>query len=103
MDKDQFIQVIQEIGTIEDDAERRNKLTELQDSITTIFDTNDTLTQENNKYIEENKKLQDYNMQLFLRVGNQKAQEPNDGAVEDGDPKEPRKFEDLFNEKGGLK
>lgn len=119
MDRDELIKQITDIGTIEDDAERRSKLTELTDNINNIFDTNEKLTKDYNDIVEKNKqieeekkqitadndKLRDYNMQLFLRVGNEKTndnnQTPNSDGAE-GDEKK-RDFKDLFNEKGGLK
>lgn len=103
MDKEQFLEFIKNIGTTEDDAQRRELLTQLSDSMTEIFDNNEKLINENNTYKDDNEKLRSANMQLFLRVGakseNKKEEKP-DGTQEDP---EPRKFEDLFDEKGGIK
>lgn len=103
MDKEQFLEFIKNIGTTEDDAQRRELLTQLSDSMTEIFDNNEKLINENNTYKDDNEKLRSANMQLFLRVGakskNKKEENP-DGTQEDP---EPRKFEDLFDEKGGIK
>lgn len=105
MDKDTFLERIKEIGTIESDVDRRTKLTELTDDITAIFDSNTTLLEENNKYKEDNEKLRSANMQLFLRVGSEKTPEEvrEDNLGKNIKEKEPRKFEDLFDEKGNIK
>ncbi len=101
MDKETFLNVIKEIGTLEDDVERRTKLTELSDNISAIFDENYTLTETNKKYAEDNEKLRSANMQLFLRVGENK--EESTQAEYEEKEQEPRKFENLFDDKGNLK
>lgn len=105
MDKETFLERIKEIGTIENDVDRRTKLTELTDDITAIFDSNTTLTEENNKYKEDNEKLRSANMQLFLRVGAEKTPEEikQDNIGKQEEEKEKRKFEDLFDDKGNIK
>lgn len=98
MTKDEILQEITAIGTIEDGAERRNRLTALSDEVRTVCESNETLTASNAKLDEDNKKLQDYNMQLFLRVGNQQNPAPKPAPQTD-----TPKYEDLFNEKGEIK
>lgn len=99
MEKDKFIEKIQQIGTCEDEVERRTLLTQLSeeacgdyDLITQLQETNATLT-------KDNEKLREANMQMFLRIGEKKEPETIPQPVEKPKPK----FEDLFNEKGGLK
>ena len=105
MNKDEFLEMIKQIGTIEDDTERRTKLTELTDGVSNIFDSIEDLTEKNKNYEEDNEKLRNANMQLFLRVGANKTekeiQEDQIGKTEE--EKDPRKFEDLFDDKGNLK
>lgn len=105
MDKEEFLEIVKEIGTIEDEVERRTKLTELTDRVTTIFDSNVDLMEKNKKFEEDNEKLRNANMQLFLKVGANKTekeiQEDQVGKTEE--EKDPRKFEDLFDDKGNLK
>ena len=51
-------------------------------------------------------KLRSANMQLFLRVGENKTPgqiNEDKTGVKDEVPPEPRRFENLFDEKGGLK
>ena len=105
MDKNTFLERIKEIGTVEDIADLRVKLTELSDDVSVIFDEKETLTEENKKYLDDNEKLRSANMQLFLRVGTDKTEkeikEDNLGKLEE--EKQTRKFEDLFDDKGNLK
>ena len=87
------------------DVERRTKLTELTESVSMIFDSNVDLEEKNKKFEEDNEKLRNANMQLFLKVSANKTekevQEDQVGKTEE--EKDPRKFEDLFDEKGNLK
>ena len=105
MDKETFLQTIKDIGTCEDEVERRTKLTELSEGVVNIFDSNSDLESQNTKYQEEMEKLREANMQLFLRVGSNKTEEQvkEDKTGIKEDEKEPRKFADLFDDKGKLK
>ena len=100
MDKAQFLSKIQEIGTCEDDAQRRALLAEVNDGISEVFDNVDSLTETNNSLTANNETLREANMQLFLRVGEKK--DPED-LTPPGGGSEPLKYENLFNEKGELK
>ena len=99
MDFEQISSRLTDLGTIEDGAERRAILTEVSEAVKGLYDTNQTLKTEKEKLDADNKRLQEYNMQLFLKVGGQTKQEP--------EPSEPQtedlKYEDLFNEKGEIK
>ena len=105
MDKDALINLIKDIGTLEDDVERRTKLSNLSDEVSTLFDTKSTLETEKTKYEEDNEKLRKANMELFLKVGSTKTPEEvqRDTTGVDSQEKKPRKFEDLFDDKGNLK
>lgn len=105
MDKNQFLEMINNIGTVEDETERRELLTQLKDNVSDIFDSNESLNNENAQFKEDNEKLRSANMKLFLRVGADKSEDDikKDQLGENEDEIKPRKFEDLFNEKGGLK
>lgn len=105
MDKETFLNKIKEIGTLEDDVIRRDKLTELEQELSPIFDKDQELEEENNKYKDEMEKLREANMKLFLRVGSEKTPEEvkQDQTGVKEEYKEPRKYEDLFDEKGNLK
>lgn len=102
MKKEEVLTLITEIGTCNDDAERRTKLSTLTDEVNTIFTSNETLTASNETFKTENQSLKDANMQLFLKVtgGNQTSIL----GKENSEPEpEKLKYEDLFNENGGLK
>lgn len=110
MNKDEFLEEIKKIGTCEDEVERRTMLANLSDKVSEVYDnvtvletTKSELEESNNKKDEEMEKLRSANMKLFLRVGEEKT--PEQIAKEkglEGEP-EPRKYEDLFDEKGGIK
>ena len=95
--RDEVTQMLTDIGTIEDPVERRAMLTQLTDEVNSIYDSNETLSTANQKFEADNKKLQEYNMQLFLRVGQPKPKE------EPQPQNKELKYENLFNEQGELK
>lgn len=111
MNRETLLNTITEIGTIEDDAERRTKLASLHDEIGKLCDSIDsdknTIDSLNETIVskdEEIGKLQKHNMDLFLKVGVPKTPEElqkDNLGVEPEKPK--RKFEDLFDEKGMIK
>lgn len=106
MDKQGFLDKLKAIGTSEDEVERRTMISELTDEVTRVYDENSTLTESNKNYLEDNEKLRSANMQLFLRVGENKTPEQineDKTGVKDDPTPEPRKFENLFDDKGGLK
>ena len=102
MNKDSFLEKIREIGVMENEADIRVALTELSDSVLPIFDEKESLESEKEKFKEDNEKLREANMKLFLQVGDKTPAEAEKETT--GEPvKEPRKFEDLFDETGNLK
>ena len=110
MDKDAFLDKIKEIGTCEDEVNRRTLLSELSESVSEVFDTvseNANTIESLNKTIEQNnsdmESLRQANMDLFKRIGGTKTpQEINkDNGFEEEKPK--RKYDDLFDEKGMIK
>lgn len=105
MDKQEFLDKLKEIGLSEDMVEIRTMVSELTDEVSRVYDENSTLTESNKSYIEDNEKLRSANMQLFLRVGEDKTpkeiNEDKTGVKEE--TTEPRRFENLFDDKGGLK
>ena len=93
---------IQAIGTCEDDAERRSLLTSLQQELETDYDTRDNLQNQVNTLTERNNTLTRTNYDLFLQVTDQskKVTEPN---RKDKPEEKELKYENLFDENGGLK
>ena len=105
MKKEEFNETIKEIGSLEDVAEIRVKLAELNESVGVVFDSATNLEETNQKLNEENDKLRSANMELFLRVGANKSDEEikeEKIGKEEKEP-EPRRFEDLFDGEGNLK
>ncbi len=99
MTKDEILAKLTEVETCSNEAQRRSLLTEIMDAATAVYDENDTLKTSNTKFEADNKKLQEYNMQLFLKVSNQKQPEQ-----QKPEPRERKlTYENLFNEKGELK
>ena len=81
MDKDTFINSIKEIGSCEDGIERLNKLTNLQDEVSKLFDDKtglesevQTLKDSITKKDEEIQRANQYAMDMFLKVGEQKTE-----------------------------
>ena len=100
MDKVTFQSKISEIGTCEDEATRRELLTQLQEEVNGDYDRLSELENTNSQLTSDNESLRSANMKLFLRVGDHKAPE-KDPLIEDKNEK--REFKNLFNEKGGIK
>ena len=106
MDKEEILKKIREAGTVEDDVMRRDILSELEQEISLSFEESETFKTTAEQLKEDNEKLREANMKLFLRVGESKSPEEQlkDGTGIDSEPEpEPRKYEELFDEKGGLK
>lgn len=99
LNRDELVAKLTGIGASTDDAERRVLITELTDGLNEILDSHESLQAANTKYEADNKKLQEYNMQLFLKVGSQSKQP----EIKTEPAREVPKYEDLFNEKGELK
>lgn len=99
MKKDELQQRLQEIGTCEDDAQRRNLIASLSEDVSADYDAHDAVVTERDQLQTANKQLQDYNMDLFKRLPVKKDDTPAGGDK----PAEKRKFEDLFDEKGEIK
>ena len=103
MEKQEFLDRIKAVGTCEKDEERREMLASLSDEVSKDYDSLTKLTTDNQNLTNDNELLRQANMKLFLRVGEQKdtSQEHKKDDVSDDNKK--RNFEDLFDEKGGLK
>ena len=104
--KEDFLTAVTAIGTCEDDVQRRELLASLQNETAELFDSHDTLTKSNANLTADNEKLRNANMSLFLQIGANKTpeqQQRDSTGIESHENKAPRKFEDLFDEKGGIK
>lgn len=104
MDKETFLNKLKEIGTIEDEVQRRDLISDLTDEVSSVYDQYNNLVEEDKKHVEDIEKLREANMKLFLKVGTEKTEEQREKDLSGSEPeKEPRKFEDLFDDKGNLK
>lgn len=101
MDRQEVIKKITEIGTCENEADRRVMLADLESDLSAVFDNVDTLSEKINELTEDNKTLTEANTKLFLKMGENRPPEDATGGEEP--PKEKRKFENLFDANGGIK
>lgn len=103
MERDEVIKLLKDIGTCEDDVQRREYLTSLTDTVESLYESTEKLTAHEKELAEDNEKLRAANMKLFLKVGSKTEEEADRDRTGKEEEKKPRRFEDLFNEKGGLK
>lgn len=105
MEKEDFLKQISEIGTCENDVERRELLASLQEEVIKDYDTLKTLTETNESLLNERNSLYEANMKMFLRVSADKTadEQHKDETGVKKDEKTKRSFDDLFNEKGEIK
>lgn len=99
MTKEEYTERLQAIGTEADETQRRALIASLIDDGGADYDSFATVTEERDRLRGDNETLREANMELFLRVGSKNKPDPKPGDP----PKEKPKFEDLFNEKGGIK
>lgn len=103
MTREELNNMLTQLGTCEDDAQRRNLITSVTDEVTNIYNANETLTNDNNRYKEDIKNLKSANYDLFLQVQNNGKPSGIIDKTGNEPPKEKRTFENLFDEKGKLK
>lgn len=99
MKKQEFTDRLQAIGSEADETKRRELIAALIDDGGADYDSFTTASEECDRLRGDNETLREANMKLFLRVGTHKDPDPKPGDP----PKEKPKFEDLFDEKGGIK
>lgn len=99
MNKAEFTERMQAIGTEEDEAQRRELIAQLIDDAGNDYDDHAAAVIARDQAQQQVEDLQAANKRLFLRVG-AKA-EPD--VPTDPKPTEKPKFSDLFNEKGEIK
>lgn len=102
MDKAQFIERLQAIGTEEDDTKRRGLIADLIEEGGNDYDDHAAAVADRDAALQDNEDLRAANMDLFKRVGQNKAP-GNDPGNPQNQPTEKRNFNNLFNEKGELK
>lgn len=106
MDKQEYLDTLTQIGTCEDETQRREMLATLNTESSTLFDNNAALTSQIESLTTDNENLRAANMKLFLQVGADKdsaARKKDQTGHENDEPEKKRNYEDLFDEKGNLK
>ena len=99
MNRAEFTERMQAIGTEEDEAQRRELIAQLIDDAGNDSDDHAAAVTARDQALQQVDELQAANKRLFLRIGTKT--EPTDPT--DPKPTEKRKFSELYNEKGGLK
>lgn len=97
MKKSEIAEKFKELGTKETVEEIRAAISDLQNEFETDYEEHEKVQTKNDELVTENQKLKDANMKLFLAT-NDKGKEEEVKLNE-----KEYKFEDLFDEKGGLK
>ena len=102
---EEFQKVLNDIRSNLDDTA---KVTELLESISLEYSEmtkeNNTLSTNNEKLIKDNDNLRNVNMDLFLKVGNQRSEENQKAENQVQETQENKlSFENLFDENGNLK
>ena len=106
MNREELLNSITQIGTCEDEIERRRLLTEVSDEVSKVYEnvdnlnnTIESLNQTITKNNEDNERIRQENMRLFLKVEEQKTtkqvEQENLGTPK---PIEKLSFDDLFKE-----
>ena len=98
---EEFQKILNDIRSNLDDTA---KVTELLESVSLNYSEmtkeNNTLTTNNEKLIKDNDNLRNVNMDLFLKVGNQRAESQ---SQENQSQEDRLSFDNLFDENGNLK
>lgn len=99
MNRAEFTERMQAIGTEEDEAQRRELIAQLIDDAGNDYDDHAAAVTARDQAQQQVEDLQAANKRLFLRIG--AKTEPD--VPTDPKPTEKPKFTDLFNEKGEIK
>lgn len=101
MTKEEFNSRLTAIGTCADEVERRELLATLGEDVGKDYDDHAAAVADRDRLTSDNERLRDANMKMFVRLGDPEKPAPTN-TNHDNKKDKPR-FEDLFNDKGGLK
>lgn len=102
MTGDEHTALIQKIRqSLSDEGQVSTLLAQLSEDYTNVLADSAEKTTKAEQLTKDNESLRSANMQLFLKVGNNPGPEKKDPEDKPEDKK--LSFENLFNEKGGLK
>lgn len=99
MNKAEFTERLQAIGTEADEAQRRELIAQLIDDGGSDYDAHEAAVTARDHAQQRVADLQELNKQLFLRIGEKK--QPEDDPEKK--PPEKRNYNNLFDDKGGIK
>lgn len=99
MNKAEFTERLQAIGSEEDETQRRELIAQLIEEGGSDYDDHAAAIAARDQAQADNEALRSANMKLFKRIGDHKEPDVNPNPT----PTEKRKFENLFNDKGGIK
>lgn len=102
MKKTDIAKKIQTIGAMETPEEMRQALVEFQTELEADYDSHENVVSERDQLVDYNKKLKATNKKLFHATGKTPGKEEEEENAEE-ESVEDLKYEDLFNEEGGLK
>lgn len=97
MKRSEIAEKFKNLGAMDSVEEIRAGLVELQNEFETDYEQHEQVQTRNDELVAENEKLTAYNKKLYLSIPAGKE------TVEEKQETKEYKFEDLFNEKGGLK
>lgn len=100
MNKEQFTERLQAIGTETDEGQRLELIAQLIEDGGADYDDHAAAITARDQAQQQVTSLQETNKKLLLRVGTKKEPDQPDP---NNKPPEKRSFKDLFNEKGGIK
>lgn len=107
MEREEHKKKLEEVlNNLQDQGKVTEILAELTQDYSELSANIETLNNTNKKLVDDAESLRNANMKLFLQIGNtpQKEEEkPTPDPVPEVEEPKKLNFEDLFNEKGGLK
>ena len=99
MNRAEFTERMQAIGTEEDETQRLTMIAQLIADGGNDYDAHEAAVTARDQALQRVQEVQEANMQLFLQIGQK------DKQVEDPNkqPPEKRSFKNLFDDQGGIK
>ena len=103
MKKEDLIAKIKGIGESSSIEDARTLLVDFQKELEKDYDDHDLVLNERNQLKTDNESLRQANMKLFLQVGSDDPQIKKPGSTNPENKNNELKYEDLFDDKGGIK
>lgn len=103
MTRQEHTERLQQIGQCQDEGERTELIAQLIEDGGADYDSLASVTADRDRLLNENDSLRASNNRLLLRVGTHQGSENPTPNNPNNPNTEKKKFEDLFDEKGGIK